>query len=361
MTSRATTRHVLAGLRPEPLASYLAGLGLIRLLGAQADRAATAAWGPDGLIIEAAVADIAAWLVEEYVPTPVLSPWNGGSGFGAKDREPRRRIKDLLSHPSARLAPFHAAIPVAEEVASAGSSRGWDKERLVQEFRNRCPDALLPWIDATVVLAGQRAFFPPLLGTGGNDGRLDFSTNFHQRLLEVLDVTGKGQARSLACAGDLLMGTEAERLASAAVGQFDPGAAGGQGSSPFGAADSLVNPWAYVLLIEGALLFASGTVRRHQHDAGRATRPFTVSFSPDGSASGAAGEESRGEVWVPVWSRPCTLAEIRQLFGEARASWRGRPAARCGTRRRGVRPLRAAAAQRARVRRGAARPGPRPQ
>jgi CRISPR-associated protein Csx17 len=27
-----------------------------------------------------------------------------------------------------------------------------------------------------------------------------------------------------------------------------------------------------------------------------------------------------------VWSRPCTLAEIRQMFGEARASWRGRPA-----------------------------------
>ena len=28
--------------------------------------------------------------------------------------------------------------------------------------------------------------FPPLLGTGGNDGRLDFSTNFHQWLLDVI-------------------------------------------------------------------------------------------------------------------------------------------------------------------------------
>lgn len=89
---------------------------------------------------------------------------------------------------------------------------------------------------------------------------------------------------------------------------------------------TFVNPWEYVLLVEGALLFASGTVRRHQHDVGRTARPFTVSFSPDGSASGALGEESRGEVWVPVWSRPNTVAEIRQLFGEARASWRGRPA-----------------------------------
>jgi CRISPR-associated protein Csx17 len=332
------TRHVLSGLRPEPLGRYLAGLGLIRLLGEQADPAATAAWSRAGLVIETTVGDIEAWLAEEYVPTPVLSPWNGGSGFGAKDKESKCRLEDLLARRSPRLGALREAIAVAEEVMRTARAAGWiepdgkggekvdDKGRIVQEFRNRCPDALLPWIDATVVLADQQTFFPPLLGTGGNDGRLDFSTNFHERLLETLDLAAKGRVRSLACARDLLTGTEAERLASAAVGQFDPAAAGGQGSSPFGAAGSLVNPWEYVLLVEGALLFASGAARRHQHDAGRAARPFTVSFSPDGTASGAAGEESRGEVWVPVWSRPYTLSEIRQLFGEARASWRGRPA-----------------------------------
>ncbi len=285
------TRHVLPGLRLEPLGRYLAGLGLIRLLGEQVDPAATAAWSPAGLVIESTVDDLAAWLADEYVPTPVLSPWNGGSGFGAKDKEPKRRLEELLARPSPRLGVLREAIAVAEEVMRKARAAGWikpdgkggekvdDKARIVQEFRNRCPDALLPWIDATVVLVEQQAFFPPLLGTGGNDGRLDFSTNFHERLLEVLDLTG-----------------------------------------------SLVNPWEYVLLVEGALLFASGTARRHQHDAASAARPFTVSFSPDGTASGAAGEESRGEVWVPSWSRPCTLAEIRHLFGEARASWRGRPA-----------------------------------
>jgi CRISPR-associated protein Csx17 len=332
------TRHVLRGLRPEPLGSYLAGLGLIRLLGEQADPAAKAAWEPDGLTVDTKVNDIASWLAGEYVPTPVLSPWNGGSGFGAKDREPKRRLEGLLAHPSSRLDGLRDAIAIADGLMRKARAAGWiapdgkggekvnDKVRIVQEFRNRCPDALLPWIDATVVLVDQQPFFPPLLGTGGNDGRLDFSTNFHERLLEVLDVTDEGRARSLACARDLLAGTEAERLASAAVGQFDPVLAGGQGSSPFGTAASLVNPWEYVLLVEGALLFASGTVRRHQHDVGRAARPFTVSFSPDGTGSGTAGEESRGEVWVPAWSRPCTLAEVRQLFGEARASWRGRPA-----------------------------------
>jgi CRISPR-associated protein Csx17 len=83
-----------------------------------------------------------------------------------------------------------------------------------------------------------------------------------------------------------------------------------------------------VLLVEGALLFAASAVRRHQHAAGRAAMPFTVYASPDGSVSGAAGEESRGEVWAPVWGREFTLAEIKQVFTEARASWRGRPARR---------------------------------
>jgi CRISPR-associated protein Csx17 len=336
MNQATITRHVLAGLRPEPLASYLAGLGLIRVLAEQADPAATAAWTEGGLAIATTVTDISDWLAGRYVPTPVLSPWNNGSGFGAKDKEPKRTLQAVETHHSPRLAPLRDAIGVARTIIIEGRARGWltdgakggDKGRVVQEFRNRCPDELLPWIDAAVVLAGDEPFFPPLLGTGGNDGRLDFSTNFHRRLLEVLDTSGRGAERSLGWARDLLAGTQIQPLADAAVGQFDPAAAGGPGSSVFGAADSRVNPWGYVLLVEGALLFAASAARRSEHGVGRAAIPFTVYASPDGSASGAENEASRGEIWVPVWRNAFTLAEIRQLFGEARAAWRGRPARR---------------------------------
>src|SRR6185437_14580183 len=151
MTTTAITRHVLPGLRPEPLASYLAGLGLIRVLGEQADPRATAVWTPDGLTIATEVTDIARWLSAEYVPTPVLSPWNGGSGFGAKDKEPLRRLGILRTHPSLRFANLRLAISVAEEVVSGAREAGWitesgvvEKDRVVLEFRNRCPDELLP-------------------------------------------------------------------------------------------------------------------------------------------------------------------------------------------------------------------------
>lgn len=335
MSTMTITRHVLPGLRPEPLASYLAGLGLIRVLGEQADPAATAAWTPDGLVIATMVPDIARWLADEYVPTPVLSPWNGGSGFGSKDREPLRRLEALRQHPSPRLANLRTAIKVAEDVVGKARAAGWitqsgvaEKDRVVLEFRNRCPDELLPWIDAAIVLADDNTFFPPMLGTGGNDGRLEFSTNFHQQLIAVIGTSDKERARSLAAAGDLLAAAQGTPLSDVPIGQFDPGNAGGPGSSRFGAANSLANPWSYVLLVEGSLLFAASTTRRNQHAAGRAAMPFTVGASPDGSSSGATGEESRGEVWTPVWHREFTLAEIRQMFAEARASWRGRPARR---------------------------------
>lgn len=343
MTAAAPARHLLPGLRPEPLASYLAGLGLIRVLGEQADPAITARWARGGLEVSTTVSDIADWLASAYTPAPVVSPWNGGSGFGAKDKEPIRRFERLREHPSPRLAALRETIDLAGKVVAIAREREWitekevrgkvelkvvDKAKVVQELRNRCRDELLPWIDAAVVLAGDDAYFPPLLGTGANDGRLDFSTNFHEQVMQVIAASDTEHARSLAAARDLLAGTQEEPLARAPIGQFSPGDAGGPGSSRFDKTASLANPWLYVLVVEGALLFAASAVRRNQHDAGRAAMPFTVWGSPDGSSSGAQSEESRGEVWVPVWRRDFSLQEIRQLFAEARASWRGRPARR---------------------------------
>ena len=322
------TRHTLPGLQPQPLATYLAGLGLTRLLGEQPDPTATAAWTGSGLAVDTTVDDIATWLVDDYVPTPVLSPWNGGSGFGQKGKAQREALAALLALPGPRLDSFRQAMTVAAEVAQRSRTDGWEKGRTVRELRNRCPDSLLPWIDATVVLANDQVYFPPLLGTGGNDGRLEFSHTLHKRLREVLDPEPAARRRSAAYARDLLSGQQSEQLTRAMMGQFDPAGAGGKGSSPFGDAESLGNPWLFVLLVEGALLFAASAARRQLHGARRAAMPFTVFASPDGSSSGAEGESSRGEVWAPVWDRPFTLPEIRQLFTEARASWRGRPAQR---------------------------------
>ena len=120
--------------------------------------------------------------------------------------------------------------------------------------------------------------------------------------------------------------TPARNLLSAAVGQFDPGRAGGPNASMGMEGNSLINPWDFALMLEGALILAGAAARRlgvGQHD--RAAFPFAVRPSAVGYASEAEGEEaeSRGEIWLPLWRGPAALAEIRLVFAEGRAETNG--------------------------------------
>jgi CRISPR-associated protein Csx17 len=93
--------------------------------------------------------------------------------------------------------------------------------------------------------------------------------------------------------------------------------------------ESTDNPWDFVLMIEGSLLLAGAAVRRFGvAERGRAAFPFTVRITTAGFESSAASDEgdSRGELWLPLWSRPGSAGEVRQLFGEGRADTAGRRA-----------------------------------
>ncbi|MDN5797025.1 MAG: type I-U CRISPR-associated protein Csx17 [Intrasporangium sp.] len=324
-----TVVHRCPGLSSTSLLTYLAALGLARVVGEQVDANVRFGWSGDTFVVRTAVEDLAALLVDHYRPTPVVSPWNGGSGFGVKDKSQRVVLDRLRSSSGDRLASYRATVAEADAVMSrpAVATGMWDKARIVQELRNRLPDEALPWLDATVVLTDETAVFPPIMGTGGNDGRLDYSSNFHQRLVDAIPDLGATRSTSLAWASDLLTGQSTARLQSAAIGQFDPLGAGGPGSSVFGSADARVNPWAFILMVEGVLWFASSPARRLGEVQARAAIPFTVTSSPDGPVPGAAREQARGELWAPVFE-VVGLRHLRHIMAEARASWQGGSATR---------------------------------
>jgi CRISPR-associated protein Csx17 len=317
--------HACPGLGTRPLASYLAALGLARVIGEQADPEVRFGWGANTFTLRTTVPDLVDFLVTRYRPTPIISPWNGGSGFGEKDRNQVAVLDQILATDGDRLADYRRTIEVARQVVQLRDFDIWPKDRQVQELRNWLPDSALAWLDTAVVLTSEGAAFPPLLGTGGNDGRLDFSSNFHQRLVTVLPELGAKPATSRSWANDLLSGSGTAPLVSAAIGQYDPIAAGGPSSSIHGGADSLVNPWLFVLMVEGITWFASAPARRLGEAKGRASMPFTVYSSPDGPIPGAANEATRGELWAPVF-RSVTLPHLRQIMSEARASWLGKTA-----------------------------------
>jgi CRISPR-associated protein Csx17 len=128
----------------------------------------------------------------------------------------------------------------------------------------------------------------------------------------------------------LFADTVATPLAKAPVGQFFPGTAGGANATSGFDAASAVNPWDFILMIEGALLFASASVKRLEgNDTGALAYPFCVRQAGVGYASAAGADESasRAEMWLPVWTqRAVTLPEISAIFSEGRAQVGGRAA-----------------------------------
>lgn len=341
MADAPANRLKLAGCRPEPLGSYLKGLGVLRVVGIQADPNARGHWDGDEFVLTTSLEqdEVLDFFLDRYRPTPLVAPWNGGSGFGPKDQQ--SGIAAIESSTSERLAVYRDAIGIGRRLFAEAQERRWAKDTLLRASRAQLPDEVVEWIDATLALGGEGAVYAPLLGTGGNDGRFEFSNNFMQRLVEVMSIRDGRKAptreRSRAWLHDALQGGSSSGRIEGPVGQFDPGSAGGANSSPLGQAESLVNPWDWVLLLEGSLLFAAAASRRLGSAApGRAAMPFTFAATRSGYPSSAPKERLRGEVWVPLWGRPATAAELAHLLSEARAEWRGSPA------RRGIDMVRAA-------------------
>jgi hypothetical protein len=194
---------------------------------------------------------------------------------------------------------------------------GGDKFGLIRDLRSRCPEEMLPWLDAAVLLTPDKLDFPYLFGSGGNDGRLDFSVNFAARALDVCGDKPIADAKNLLL--DALNDTnEASLLSDVAIGQFSPRHAGGANATTGFDAVSLVNPWDYVLMMEGSLLFAGSIGRRTDASPGRPTFPFALRGVAGGYGSASGEEQERGEMWLPVWDGFASLTSVADLLRKGR-------------------------------------------
>ncbi len=359
--------HHLTGCTPTPLAFYLKALGILRLVGEQKDRTARGWWQDEHFCLLSTCDrdELEAFFLNDYSPTPFVSPWLKGSGFyAAKDPalasietsvaprfEAFRRGIAAGRLPLADLASADAAIRALKErtktkrgvssqarQAAAALKHDPDFKRdlaaaerkfkiLKGEFFEPCLRAWRgrhrEWMDAALVaFEDGRVSWPSLLGTGGNDGRLDFTNNAMKQICDLFELSsprGVAKPESKVSLKRSLWALAAMDLSPSPVGQFFPGAAGGANSSNGADGDSLVNPWDFILMLEGALCFSSRITRRLDAKASaRASAPFSVRSSSAGQ--GTAGHENaeRGEQWMPLWSSPVDVGGIKAMFGEAR-------------------------------------------
>lgn len=358
--------HHLTGCAPTPLAYYLKALGVLRLVTEQKDPDARGWWQDEAFHLLTCLdrEALERFFLEEYAPTPAISPWNKGSGFVFAANNPALAVLERTADP--RFLAFREAIYQSRRLVSALAEadaavrRAKDKtkgkslsraERLAlrddptykaelaeadRQFK-RLKNGLIPrcrrewrgphqaWLDAALVLNAEgEPKCPAILGSGGNDGKNDFTKQSMECLCSVLplDPCARPVAASrewLRCA---LQGRpEGPALSALPVGQFHPGGAGGANMTTGADASAVANPWDYILLIEGTIVFVSSVARRAAtRTPTQAAAPFAIHPASCGYASASRSEkDTRGEQWMPVWNSPATLGEIRRVFGEGRA------------------------------------------
>lgn len=348
----------LAGCASIPLAGYLKALGVLRLLAAKHPET-RGSWHGDRFVLHTSLdeQDVLNFFLNDYEPTPIMAPWNGGSGFYYQERKSKEKdpitgkkkklgifdqettatkvVDAVLNSTSKKLSAYREALGLAKTVVEKAGfltspDSGKQKDDFILSLRSSLPDRCLQAIDAGLVVTAEKTQFPPLLGTGWNDGNLDFTSNFMQRLIDVLGMTDTSLPdQSAEWLHSSLFSTSSPNLMKSNIGQFSPGQAGGPNASTGYEADAGINPWDFVLMIEGALMFAAATVRRNADDpSGALSYPFTVRAVGAGSGSLGEGDtaNARGELWMPLWQKPASYAEVRALMAEGRVALGRKPA-----------------------------------
>jgi CRISPR-associated protein Csx17 len=326
--------HHLRGCAPAPLAHYLKALGILRLVAEQADPTARLWWQDEHACLATTLDAEAlnAFFCDAYRPTPMVAPWNGGSGFYPKDN--RTGLDAIVAHTHPRFAEFRAALLAARALVGTReeSPKDDDKAHLIAACRAAWRGGLGRWLATAIVIDHDLSpRYPALLGTGGNDGRLNFTNNFMQRLTELIAADGTALPVARGLAGAALFGGPARGLtAGKAISQFLPGGAGGANSTVGFNADSLLNPWDFILMLEGAVLWAAAAARRlGSSGASMITAPFALRAQSAGHGTAAGSEDApRGEQWMPLWSQAAGLDEVAAFLAEGRLSTVHGPAQR---------------------------------
>jgi CRISPR-associated protein Csx17 len=370
--------------------NYLKALGVLRLVSEQADPEARGCWRNDVFVLQGKLDLDAAlhFFVDHYQPTPILAPWNAGSGFYRKWDPAKRQFKArdvaealdaVATSTSARLRSYRALVQstkialaelgrpiklpaVLRKFEAQGKREKWsttktkdavkkffdssllfevngrpvclgkaDKDEFLKQLRSEVlDDKALGWLDAAIVLlTGQKKNRKeaPALGSGGNIGNSDFSSRFMELLPTVMALAEGADlpSRSIQYLKASLWAEPASELLDFSVDQFDPGRAGSANMGQGLIAEPSLNPWDYILMVEGSLLLGGAAARRLCASKQAAAFPFCPASSSVGFPS-AGDDETRGELWLPLWGRFCSLAELNALFGEGRGEVGSRPA-----------------------------------
>lgn len=363
----------LNGCAPVPLAHYLKALGILRLVSESehGDATATAHWAGNQFVLTSRFDSereplLVEFFLRNYRPTPIVVPWSGGDFFAVNREKPAksfdktptsaRVIEAIMSTDAARLDDYRSALRVTfsamdkagvtkkKDIEGSGSPQRRLKAEMLNSLRNSLPDGALAWMDAAAVIEPDAVAFNALLGGGGgSDGNSHFSDNFMQCLWMALPEFDAQRQKPIKAIGkdvvfdsraaltESLYGTQGTgtKIPDLSPVLFDSTRVGGPNQTNGFEAKAGSNPWDFVLMLEGSVLFAGAIGRKLDDQREPSARfPFLFQASPVGLGSSFLGESAGRELWLPLWSRAASVAEIRSLLAEGRVEKHGHMAKR---------------------------------
>jgi CRISPR-associated protein Csx17 len=302
--SPATT--LLPGLRPVPVAGYLAALGVLSVLGEQLDPHCRGGWRQGCFFLQSRLGpdEVVEFFVHRFCPTPLASPWNGASGFYGQARE--AAIGALAGSEQPRFAAYRATLGAIEAVLEGLALRQKprspaEKWALLKALELGLPPLGRRWLDAVVDLQGETPLYRPLLFTGGNDAKLDLARQ-SMAALKFLFLAPRSRPEKAARLLRSLLFDESlgERASPQSQGAFFPVTVEALNGSSAGEGVQRSNPWSQILSLEGVVALRGWPCSRLAIAAG--------------GASLAMGEARRDDEWLPCWSRPLSMDELREAL-----------------------------------------------
>lgn len=293
-----TTRLALPGFGAGAQ-SHLAAIGLLAVLHWHRPE-----WGtsmtitPEGVELQlhndVPIEALGAMLINVYVPITAISPWNAGSGLGlgftanGEQKTSSRRCPELDVLADGNHL-WRATLDVARDLVDQARRGGWTKRELVAQCRNQFPDHALPWVDGCWDLGHNleqtpRLIHNPSLGSGGNIGSADLG-NLVARYTHAI----RHDARAEKWLIHALLGVQSAPLLQGTAAHLD--------------STGLVNPWTWLLAMEGLVAISGSQVYRLRQD----DRLWPcVSAAPDAHVLRTlTASETTHALWLPLWDEPC--------------------------------------------------------
>src|SRR5690606_4989155 len=323
-----TNEIVLTGCAPVPLAGYLKALGVFRLIAEQADETVRGCWRNERFVLTTRLtkAELIKFFLESYQPTPIISPWNGRAGFlEGEDADDSTRkgaliVRQIMNSTGNRYARYRKILNSVQELPvirklnqirsvvknlerlkktraecdevslkQAKNEARLLKDELLIRMRSELSDEFINWLDACIALTDEKIAPAPLLGSGGNEGSMDFSVNHLVTISMLIDPdTDKARRHSLGHLIGALFDEPTVISLPDNPGFLSPAATGGvnMGSGFTGATGD--NAWNGVFTKEGVLLFLS-TITRRNDLTSNASLSFPFVFDALRAGNGSVG------------------------------------------------------------------------